>query len=85
MIKQWENDGTEMSSFLARALRGPAWRIGSIVAIALQAKEMVLPRTWEQIEQQNALLRAMRAVPPGAPPADSIGDLIQKAANSITL
>ena len=53
--------------------------------IALQAKELRLPETWTEIEQQNELLRAMRAAPPGSPPEDSIGDLIQKAANAIAL
>jgi hypothetical protein len=37
------------------------------------------------IEQQNQLLRAMRAAPPGSPPEDSMGDIIQKAANVITV
>ena len=40
---------------------------------------------WEAIEQQNELLRAMRAAPPGSPPEDSMGDIIQKAANAITV
>ena len=53
--------------------------------IALQAKELRLPDTWEEIEEQNELLRAMRAAAPGSPPEDSIGDLLQKAANAITL
>ena len=53
--------------------------------IALQAKELRLPETWEEIEEQNELLRAMRAAAPGSPPEDSIGDLLQKAANAITL
>jgi 2-polyprenyl-6-methoxyphenol hydroxylase-like FAD-dependent oxidoreductase len=53
--------------------------------IALQAKELRLPDTWEEIEEQNELLRAMRAAAPGSPPEDSIGDLLQKAANVITL
>ena len=53
--------------------------------IALKAKEMQLPQTWDEIAQQNEQLRAMRTAPPGLPPEDSIGDLIQKAANSIKL
>ncbi len=53
--------------------------------IALQAKEMQLPQTWEEIEEQNELLRAMRAAPPGSPPEGSTGDLLQKASNAITL
>jgi 2-polyprenyl-6-methoxyphenol hydroxylase-like FAD-dependent oxidoreductase len=53
--------------------------------IALKAKEVRLPDTWEAIEEQNALLRAMRAADPGSPPEDSTGDIIQKAANAITL
>jgi 2-polyprenyl-6-methoxyphenol hydroxylase-like FAD-dependent oxidoreductase len=53
--------------------------------IALKAKEMRLPKTQEEIEQQNKLLRAMRAAAPGSPPEDSIGDLLQKASNAITL
>ena len=53
--------------------------------IALQAKELRLPKTQEEIEQQNKLLRAMRAAPPGSPPEGSTGDIIQKAANAITL
>ena len=53
--------------------------------IALKAKEVQLPQTWEEIEEQNAALRAMRDAPPDAPPEGSIGDLIQKAANSIAL
>jgi hypothetical protein len=44
-----------------------------------------MPATWEAIEQQNELLRAMRAAPPGSPPEDSMGDIIQKAANAITV
>jgi 2-polyprenyl-6-methoxyphenol hydroxylase-like FAD-dependent oxidoreductase len=53
--------------------------------IALKAKEMHLPKTQEEIEQQNQRLRAMRAAAPGSPPEDSIGDLLQKASNAITL
>jgi 2-polyprenyl-6-methoxyphenol hydroxylase-like FAD-dependent oxidoreductase len=53
--------------------------------IALKAKEMRLPKTQEEIEQQNQRLRAMRAAAPGSPPEDSIGDLLQKASNAITL
>lgn len=53
--------------------------------IALKAKEMQLPQTWDEIAEQNKQLRAMRAAPSGSPPEDSIGDLIQKAANSIKL
>jgi 2-polyprenyl-6-methoxyphenol hydroxylase-like FAD-dependent oxidoreductase len=53
--------------------------------IALKAKEMQLPQTWDEIEQQNELLRAMRAAPPDAPPEGSTGDLLQKASNAITL
>jgi 2-polyprenyl-6-methoxyphenol hydroxylase-like FAD-dependent oxidoreductase len=53
--------------------------------IALKAKELRLPDTWEEIEEQNELLRAMRAAAPDSPPEDSIGDLLQKAANAITL
>jgi len=53
--------------------------------IALKAKEMQLPQTWDEIAEQNEQLRAMRAAPSGSPPSDSIGDLIQKAANAIEL
>ncbi|MBI3801312.1 MAG: FAD-dependent monooxygenase [Deltaproteobacteria bacterium] len=53
--------------------------------IALKAKEMRLPKTQEEIEQQNKRLRAMRATAPGSPPENSIGDLLQKASNAITL
>jgi len=53
--------------------------------IALKAREVRLPDSWEQIEEQNELLRAMRAAPAGSPPEDSTGDIIQKAANAITL
>ena len=53
--------------------------------IALKAREVRLPDSWEQIEQQNELLRAMRAAPAGSPPEDSTGDIIQKAANAITI
>jgi 2-polyprenyl-6-methoxyphenol hydroxylase-like FAD-dependent oxidoreductase len=53
--------------------------------IARKAKELRMPDTWEAIEQQNRLLRAMRAAPPGSPPEDSMGDVIQKAANAITV
>ena len=53
--------------------------------IALKANEVRLPDTWEGIEQQNELLRAMRAAPPGSPPEGSTGDIIQKAANAITV
>ncbi len=53
--------------------------------IALKAREVRLPDTWEGIEQQNELLRSMRAAPPGSPPEDSTGDIIQKAANAIKL
>ncbi|MBI3249968.1 MAG: FAD-dependent monooxygenase [Deltaproteobacteria bacterium] len=53
--------------------------------IALKAKELRLPKTQEEIEQQNDLLRAMRAAPSGSPPEGSTGDLLQKASNAITL
>lgn len=53
--------------------------------IALKAKEVRLPDTWEEIEQQNELLRAMRAAPPRSPLEGSTGDIIQKAANAIIL
>jgi 2-polyprenyl-6-methoxyphenol hydroxylase-like FAD-dependent oxidoreductase len=53
--------------------------------IARKARELRMPATWEAIEQQNELLRAMRAAPPGSPPEDSMGDIIQKAANAITV
>jgi 2-polyprenyl-6-methoxyphenol hydroxylase-like FAD-dependent oxidoreductase len=53
--------------------------------IALKAREVRLPNTWEEIDQQNEMLRAMRAAPAGSPPEDSTGDIIQKAANAITL
>lgn len=53
--------------------------------IALKAREIRLPDTWEAIDQQNELLRAMRAAPPGLPPEDSTGDIIRKAANAITI
>ena len=53
--------------------------------IALKAREVRMPDTWEAIEQQNELLRAMRAAPAGSPPEDSTGDIIQKAANAITV
>jgi 2-polyprenyl-6-methoxyphenol hydroxylase-like FAD-dependent oxidoreductase len=53
--------------------------------IARKAKELRMPDTWEAIEQQNQMLRAMRAAPSGAPPEDSMGDVIQKAANAITI
>jgi 2-polyprenyl-6-methoxyphenol hydroxylase-like FAD-dependent oxidoreductase len=53
--------------------------------IARKARELRMPATWEAIEQQNQLLRAMRAAPPGSPPEDSMGDIIQKAANVITV
>jgi len=53
--------------------------------IALKAKEVRLPDSWEAIKQQNVLLRTMRAAPPGSPPEDSTGDIIQKAANAITV
>lgn len=53
--------------------------------IALEAKELRLPETWNDIEKQNELLRDMRAAPPGEPPEGSIGDLLQKAANAIAI
>ena len=53
--------------------------------IALKAKEVRLPDSWEAIAEQNELLRAMRAAPSGSPPEDSTGDIIQKAANAITV
>jgi len=53
--------------------------------IALKAREIRLPDSWEDIEEQNEILRAMRAAPAGSPPEDSTGDIIQKAANAITL
>ena len=53
--------------------------------IALKAKELQLPQTWAELAQQNELLRAIHAAAPGAPPEDSIGDLIQKAPNGIAL
>ena len=53
--------------------------------IALKAREVRLPDSWEAINEQNELLRAMRAAPAGSPPEDSTGDIIQKAANAITL
>jgi 2-polyprenyl-6-methoxyphenol hydroxylase-like FAD-dependent oxidoreductase len=53
--------------------------------IVLKAREIRLPDTWEAVEQQNELLRAMRAAPAGSPPEDSTGDIIQKAANAITV
>ena len=53
--------------------------------IALKAREVRLPDTWEAIAEQNELLRAMRAAPSGSPPKDSTGDIIQKAANAITV
>ena len=53
--------------------------------IALKAKEIRLPDDWAGIEEQHALLRAMRDAPEGSPPEDSTGDIIQKAANAITL
>lgn len=52
--------------------------------IALNSKEMQLPGSWAEIEEQNAMLRAMRDAPAGAPPG-SISDLIAKAANGIAL
>ena len=54
-------------------------------AIALKAREVRLPDSWEAINEQNELLRAMRAAPAGSPPEDSTGDIIQKAANAIAL
>ena len=36
--------------------------------IALKAKQMQLPQTSEEIEDQNELLRAMHAAPSGSPP-----------------
>lgn len=53
--------------------------------IALKAKEIRLPDDWAGVEEQHALLRAMRDAPEGSPPEDSTGDIIQKAANGITL
>ncbi len=53
--------------------------------IALTANEVRLPDTWEGIREQHELLRAMRAAPVGEPPEGSTGDIIQKAANAITL
>ena len=53
--------------------------------IALKAREVRLPDSWEAINEQNELLRAMRAAPAGSPPEDSTGDIIQKAANAITV
>ncbi len=53
--------------------------------IALDAKELRLPETWADIETQNELLREMRAAPSGEPPEGSVGDLIQRAANAITI
>lgn len=53
--------------------------------IALEAKELRLPETWNDIETQNELLRDMRAAPSGEPPEGSIEDLIQKAANAIVI
>jgi hypothetical protein len=53
--------------------------------IALKAKEVRLPDSWDAIEEQNELLRAMRAAPSGSPPEDSTGDIIQKAANAIII
>jgi 2-polyprenyl-6-methoxyphenol hydroxylase-like FAD-dependent oxidoreductase len=53
--------------------------------IALKAPEVQLPDSWEAIDRQNEMLRAMRAAPAGSPPENSTGDIIQKAANAITL
>jgi 2-polyprenyl-6-methoxyphenol hydroxylase-like FAD-dependent oxidoreductase len=53
--------------------------------IALKAPEVQMPNSWEAIDRQNEMLREMRAAPSGAPPEDSTGDIIQKAANAITL
>src|SRR5271168_586869 len=41
--------------------------------IARKARELRMPDTWEAIEQQNEMLRAMRAAPSGSPPEDSMG------------
>jgi 2-polyprenyl-6-methoxyphenol hydroxylase-like FAD-dependent oxidoreductase len=53
--------------------------------IALKAPEVQLPDSWEAIDRQNEMLRAIRAAPAGSPPENSTGDIIQKAANAITL
>jgi 2-polyprenyl-6-methoxyphenol hydroxylase-like FAD-dependent oxidoreductase len=53
--------------------------------IARKARELRMPATWEAIERQNEMLRATRAAPAGSPPEDSTGDIIQKAANAITV
>ena len=53
--------------------------------IALKAPEVQMPDSWEAIDRQNEMLRAMRAAPAGSPPEDSTGDIIQKAANAITV
>jgi 2-polyprenyl-6-methoxyphenol hydroxylase-like FAD-dependent oxidoreductase len=53
--------------------------------IALKNREIDLPQTWEEIDQQIELLRAMEAAPQGSLPESSLPDLIQKAANAITL
>ena len=53
--------------------------------IVLKSKEMQLGGSWAGIEEQNALLRGMRDAPAGASPDGSTGDLIQEAANGITL
>jgi hypothetical protein len=53
--------------------------------IARKAKGLRMPATWEAVEQQNQLLRALRTAPPDSPPEDSMGDIIQKAANAITV
>jgi 2-polyprenyl-6-methoxyphenol hydroxylase-like FAD-dependent oxidoreductase len=53
--------------------------------IALKNREMDVPQTWEEIDQQIELLRAMEAAPQSSLLEGSLPDLTQKAANAITL
>ena len=46
---------------------------------------MDVPQTWQEIDQQIELLRAMEAAPQSSLLEGSLPDLVQKAANAITL